>query len=532
MEMKRYILAFTLGLSGVALSAQDFNESVEVTNDLLVDLSGSQRKTVNMNIPDSISRFKLNFDYSVFARPYKGAYEFTPYNVLFRPLTRREDIPRLYVSAGAGYTFAPAIQAVYAPRLGDKLYLDVSQDFNGYVGEYDSNGAPYSGYELSELVGLHGRALLKSFVLSFGLSYNGLWAEDAVLQGKGFHSLAACLELSPSQRPVRLFDWSLGVDWHFATDRDCALDENAFSVKGTFSPKDKKPKWQPLINYSAGAISSGGQQSCDLVHVELNPRAEYTSGIFSSVVGFKIGSSGDFYCLPDMEISLRLLKNSTRIYAALGGDALVNSYYGYKMANSHFSTFYLPSLDGLLTSTLETVNAHVGIVGSWSSHLEYGVRAGYAKRTDTPLYSLASNVSRQPILVFADGERKYMQASVNWKSNTFDLNADALYQDVFMSEDLDAFLPAGFRMHVDGTYKSIDRLFVGASVDYVGERESMTYGVRPSFLDLGVHADFRLTPEFTLWMRGGNLLSQSVELCPFTGRHLPSVVVGVRLLVK
>ncbi len=532
MEMKRYILAVSLGLACVALSAQNFNESVEVTNDLLVDLSGSQRKTVNMNIPDSISKFKLNFDYSVFAQPYKGAYEFTPYNVLFRPLSQRESIPRFYVSAGAGYTFAPTFQAVYAPRLGDKFYFDVYQDFNGYVGDYNSNDSPYSGYELSEQFGLCGRALLKPFDLSFGLSYNGLWAEDFVLAGKGFHSLAAKLDLSSSRRPVKFLNWSLGAEWHFASDRDCELDENAFSVKGMFSPKNKKSKWQSVLNYSAGVVSVGGQQSDDLMYVELNPRLEYENGRFFSAIGFKIGSSDGFYYLPDMEVALRIFKNSMKIYAALSGEASINSYYGFKMANPHFSSFYLSSENELLFSSRETVNACVGIAGSWSSHFEYGVKSGYAKRTDAPLYSLISNVSKQPKIVFADGERTYAQALVSWKSSAFDLNADALYQDVLLSEERDAFLPAEFRMHVDGTYKSLDRLFLGASVDYVGERRSRVYATRPSYLDLGVHADFRFTPEFTLWMRGSNLLSQSVEICPFTGRHLPSIVMGIRLIVK
>ena len=65
-NVKRYILACTCVLLGAGLSAQTFNETVEVTNDLLVDMSGSERKTVEMEIPDSLSEFRLNFDYSVF----------------------------------------------------------------------------------------------------------------------------------------------------------------------------------------------------------------------------------------------------------------------------------------------------------------------------------------------------------------------------------------------------------------------------------------------------------------------------------
>ena len=59
----------------VALSAgaQNLNPTVSVTRDYEGKLMEVHKPSMAMFVPDSLHRFDLDFDYSVFANPYKGA---------------------------------------------------------------------------------------------------------------------------------------------------------------------------------------------------------------------------------------------------------------------------------------------------------------------------------------------------------------------------------------------------------------------------------------------------------------------------
>lgn len=537
MRYLKYILAQGAVFVGSVVSAQNFNESVEVTNDLIVDLSGSQRKTVEMAVPDSISKFNLNFDYSVFAKPYKGAYEFTPYNVLFRPVSSREKSPLLYLSAGAGFTFSPQFQAVVSPRLGEKVYLDVYQDFNGYVGPFRGKEGKYSGYDLEEVFGVHTRAFLKPFDLSFNTFYDGIWAKDFALDGQGFHSATAQLFLTSERAGAKYLDWNLGVDYHFAQENaaSSAINENAFHIKGSLAPvalTEKFPQWRAVVIYDGGYSAVSGALKDDLLHIGFNPRAEYVGERLSSTLGFKTGTCDGFYIFPDIELSYKIFKSALQLYLGVGGENDEHTYYSYKKSCHHFSEAYFQTDGDVLSATRELMDAYLGFRGVLSSYLEYSLQGGYSIRKNASLYSLAGEASMQALVCRADYNCFYLSPSLHWNSRSFEINANAFYQNVDTKSGTDAFLPAAFSAYGDFTYKSKDRIFLGFSLDYMGERVSGKYGSRPSYLDLGIHADAKLTPELTLWLRADNLLNRTVEDVPFTAHLWPSVTAGLRLVLR
>ena len=77
--MKRFFSTISAALLvTVSALAQNLNPVVEVTNTYEGRLSDIHKPDQLLNIPDSVTRFKLDFDYSVFEKPYKGAYEFSP----------------------------------------------------------------------------------------------------------------------------------------------------------------------------------------------------------------------------------------------------------------------------------------------------------------------------------------------------------------------------------------------------------------------------------------------------------------------
>ena len=100
----------------VPAGAQNINQSVQVTNDYLTRFADFQKQGGDLQVPDSLLRFDYSFDYSVFDTPYRGSYEFSPYRIDATPAARLSDANRLYLRAGAGYTFHPELQFAWRDR--------------------------------------------------------------------------------------------------------------------------------------------------------------------------------------------------------------------------------------------------------------------------------------------------------------------------------------------------------------------------------------------------------------------------------
>lgn len=80
-----YILAAALLSAAPGLLGQNFNPTVEVTNVYQGDASDIHKPQLEMAVPDSLLRFDLDFDYEVFDKAYRGAYNFSPYMLDMRP---------------------------------------------------------------------------------------------------------------------------------------------------------------------------------------------------------------------------------------------------------------------------------------------------------------------------------------------------------------------------------------------------------------------------------------------------------------
>lgn len=536
-NVKRYILACTCVLLGAGLSAQTFNETVEVTNDLLVDMSGSERKTVEMEIPDSLSEFRLNFDYSVFSKPYKGAYEFTPYNVLFRPISGQERRPLLYLDAGAGFAFNPTLSAVLTPRISDKFMMSVYQDFDGYVGQFNGNGGHYDGYELAERIGAQAWAWFKPVELSLNTFYRGMWTKDFALSGSPFHTFAIQADLTSKGHEVRSLHYGLTVDYRFSGDYDMpvALRENALEVRGYLTPVMLGTfKHRFTLFYDMGVDSYRGADENGVKYLKVNPKMTFLWKFLTLNAGLKATGyrfddrTSSLRLYPDLSVSIPLLKDRMEVVLGVTGGDKSNSYFTYKSENPHFTMDYFDDMRNTFKASKEFVNVFVGLSGSIGTRFQYKMTGGYSDMGNAPLYALAAPASNQVNVVLSRYYSSYLKGEWIWQSRSWDINSYAKYQKVSVEGDADVFTPADWNVYIDVTYNKLRRIFGGVSLEYMGSRDSRTMGSRPAYWDLGIHADYKIDSRMMVWLRGGNLLNQTVELVPFTSHRLPYLTAGLR----
>ena len=120
--MRKISTALALLALCAPLGAQNINQTVEVTNDYRTRFADFQKQGPTMTVPDSLFRFDYDFDYSVFETPYRGSYEFSPYRIEVTPEARQRDGSRLYLRAGAGFTFHPQLE--FAAQVLDEDAID------------------------------------------------------------------------------------------------------------------------------------------------------------------------------------------------------------------------------------------------------------------------------------------------------------------------------------------------------------------------------------------------------------------------
>lgn len=540
--MNRYITSFTILLLSCSLSAQNFNESVEVTNELQVDLSGSERKTLPMEIPDSISRFKLNFDYEVFSRPYKGAYEFTPYNVLFRPLSQSEKKAFFYLRAGAGFAFKPELVAVLTPRLGENFQLSVYQDFSAFAGDYKGmDKFIYSGHEVKELLGVQGLASFKNCDLDFDLNYRGIWAKDHNYSDSPFHSFGASIGLRQLHRENINIKYDLNLDFHSSVEKNPLSDlrENALDFSGFISPVLDFPL-QAEVGFNTGFDAYSVSSNWWTYYLKLDPRIKYhfknldlqAGFIFSLYTGGMRYQPIDFY--PDVKASWRLFKKSLTLYAGIGGGDDLNSFRSFKIGNAHFNRLYIQdNWSRMLNTSAVKTDYYLGAKGALGTSFQYDLKGGYAVHKAGVLYGLDPLLESQAVLRYADYNLAYMGAALSYRKAAYEINADLAYRK--MSYELsgaDFFELPAFTGNLDFTYNWIERIYIGMNLGIQSSRHSQLYDSLPAYVDLGIHASAQLNSYLSLWAKGENLLASRVEEIPFTAQRWPKISLGLCLIFR
>ena len=176
-----------LSLATAATAQQKIDPTLEVKRDFDVNLLEIQKGKLKTRFDDSISKFRLNFDYSIFDKPMTNLYEFTPL-----PSARPEEettvrSPLFYASGGINLPFNPHLQLYLQPRLSAPLSLVFYGKHNSF---YDKiplatvvDGTIVRGEEKASAPSSR-----NSIGANFGYNYKGGKLGVNLDYGKCFHS--------------------------------------------------------------------------------------------------------------------------------------------------------------------------------------------------------------------------------------------------------------------------------------------------------------------------------------------------------
>ena len=203
MDKRMTVFAVVSAVAAICSSdayCQTIDPTVEVTRDYVGKLIEVHKPLQTMPVPDSLQRFDLQFDYSIYDSPYKGSLEFSPLRIGIDPVTVPDRGRRLLLRAGAGYALQPVLDVVWSPLLEGRFRMSVYGSHRSYMGRYrdiglvSGNGGqtvvgdladagtnalspvsgPYSGHDMSTCAGMmlwmSGRVSCPMSALTGGLS--------------------------------------------------------------------------------------------------------------------------------------------------------------------------------------------------------------------------------------------------------------------------------------------------------------------------------------------------------------------------
>lgn len=589
MNMRKIYLVSAAMLMTAAVSfGQNFNPTVEVTNTYQGNASEVHKPLLGMNVPDSLLRFDLDFDYEVFEKPYQGAYSFKPYMLNMRPAKDAWRGRQLYLKAGAGYTLHPQFEFVYSPEQSGPFQMSVYASHKSYFGNYHEikpelqdglyrmkkSGGKFGGYDALTSAGFDGRYNWDRTILSFGIGYYGLAAKDSVMS-RSYNAFDFNARVRSNNDSESYFLYDIGLRGRVAND---GLDYKSFSFPDGVTVDKQNENWVlldglvgPVVNNSRSILVGFEAESAsysrfydgNIGRVALIPSYRFKSGRWNLNLGVKLefmfrndadtlsfgkmgGGKGQIV-YPDAHISFAVGGN-VALYADATGGSRLNTYSSQISENHHLNPSFLVApvyelITPLVDNTVEKVNARIGVRGSAASSFQFDVNGGVGLYGNALMESglFTAGGDLVPALAYSDYNLIYANALVGLRTGRVKIDADFRYRGVSFPDN-DA-LNLGFTLPkysggVRASYDISSRLYAGINVEAASWRDGKCASVAsedildvrvPGYVDLGVNCGYKFNRKWTLWLESGNLLCQTIQRTPFYAEKGPWVTAGISL---
>ena len=577
----KIVILIVLSLFSVSwtLGAQNLDPTVEVTREYEGKLMEIHKPALVMSVPDSLTRFALDFDYSVFENPYKGAYDFNPYSLSLRPSTSDSGENKFYLRAGAGYQLHPELDLVWSPKLRKNSFnVDVYALHRSFVGDYwkldvepvsdsecmltrkseSGDDGTWFGYDLMSRAGADCRYDSESVAVGFGAGYYGLSQKDR-LWDRNFNALDAHVGVSTKPEDPDMTTYDIGLSYRFGRDRLSSsglLSEHLLNFDLAFGPV-RRGNHRLSFDLGVETASYSDAFSCMVGEVSVSPRYVFGNDRTRLDLGLHLAKivrakdmdgmygAAEQYVYPDITFSWAVIPEAMKFYIKATGGNKINTYSSILSRNHHMTFAAAPAL---LDCTVERISAAAGFDGRISSRFSYNVRGGYANYANALLDAVDNSGVPCASLRYAPYQKWFV--SFDWALKTEDISFDGVlsydraWGDVFDSGYVSVAVlkPAFFTGDISFEYNWNRRIFCGADCSFSTSRKGV-FGVPPTmsdlvpqsileisgYADLGIFGEYATARGISFWLRVGNILNMTVQRNPLYAERGVNFTLGICL---
>ncbi|MBR3292423.1 MAG: TonB-dependent receptor [Bacteroidales bacterium] len=552
--MKRILSIFSLFFVLLPLRAQV--ATVEVSRPYDVNLDGIQKPVIPIYVDDSLHRFDVHFDYSIFNRPYSDLYDFTPYETIQLATVGANRTP--FVFGRFGTQYAPGDRGIMP---AGELYLQTKPKngfCSGLYGRHNSffgdlgrgfNADPV--LQTARMQNTVGGDLTYDWAtgeLMFDVKYDfdryRYTAEDPWERSQHHNnSVTASVNLNSAQKEENTVYYDVTFlyrnTWKdfmladiYGSPDTTRLREGFLNVNGYVGASFEKHRIYVDMNIEYASYS--GVHDFNIGVVEFSPIYQLNLRRLKAKLGVKFGSrygiwgeiaepgldlSARSSIFPDLDIRYTIVDKALWAHAVVTGGNDLNTYS--RMIDD--CPIVLPTcrmdfgsrpLDATLT--LESV-----ISGRLGIELEANYKIYRNKMIFTPVYYGINITQMMPS--YRNVDQFSVQGQVIWRSQDLTLGGRlryASYKDSYEKTAVtempkftgDAFLRYNFRerliAQLEFNYRSATSGTINVADDIVDR-----YQV-PSILDVDLNVNYLINKYITVFGKVGNLFNHRNQYMP------------------
>lgn len=548
--MKRLMMAsLVLLLSAVALRAQGFDPTVEVSRSYDVRLGEIHKPVLPVEIPDTLSRFGHTTDYSIFEKPYGNLYDFTPYDALrIKPMDPVR-LPLFYARLGLQMPIAPLVDIHLQKASRKGIYFDMALHHNSFFGgvpDAGGGGDPFSLKNTDNDAAAHMKIVWATGEAGFGLNYK--YASRYTVSPSGIpafsgfsrYGFSAGLRSTTENEKDIYYDFKFKYDGSRSGYRSAlpsgaladpvSVNENGFTLDGwvgtTFDIH------RIYIDMTIRFADYAGFKDYTVSVVEFSPIYEYSSKRFAGRFGVKFGNRFGLQesdalkapdgnnlnalsnVFPDIDARFELSKRSLWLHAIIGGGFDLNSY-GDLADRVPLLTPNTPMLMG--ARPLDMTLALEGVV---FGRFALNVSGGFVMQRGTPVYEPVVTTDGSPAeirLGFVNANTLVGGLDAFWKSSTVTTGGELRFRHYLALEGGPAItqLPSATgRLYF--RYNWRERLIGSLDYDFRSSVSGNTFGAWtvPWIHNVGLTLDYVVNHHFTIYGKLGNLFNCRNQYVP------------------
>ncbi|MEG1511253.1 MAG: hypothetical protein RR312_03250 [Bacteroidales bacterium] len=565
-----FVIACGFMCSSTLYAQQKINPTLEVRRNFDGKMLEINKSKLNTYVADSLSNFNLNFNYSIFDKPYRDMYEFTPLPSakIHSPVSAK--YPVFMANVGLGVPLNPNVELYFQPRLSKQNNTVLVKAFyNSFWGDIPLVGIT-NKYKTAEF---DDKVAADNYVVGAGAYYGHTWKGGRLNLGVDyssnyytyygfseytltedlfnlmdskymrdnfshtFNKFAANFNINSvdAQGKGAKFNYNFYASFQNTSDKialnsssNNKFNENLFKVGGEFGPTFGKYN-KFLIGINSETAIYSGFTDYHYGIIEFIPQYKFERKRLVLNIGAKLSgryTNNDYATeyhstfAPHVTVSYAIAKNNLWIYGIADGGNSVNSYSSLLDKNK----WVVPS-DNIMASSIPLL-IKGGLKGKAYDKFSYEVYASYTIHKG--LMQFINNSSGNRFLTaYSNHKELSFGGEVNWIAKEFTGGLKAKYSSYTKGKNStieNGHTPYGyapFEGTIYGEYNWRERIYIGAdmyfrsatpfyNVTYINDNPKVT-----EFFNLGVTAKYVINNNFTVYIQGSNLLNANIQYYSF-----------------
>ncbi|MCF0174884.1 MAG: hypothetical protein HUJ95_06040 [Bacteroidales bacterium] len=584
--MMRKTISVLMSISlAFGLQAQNMTPSVVVTKDYSTSIEASSGKTAyELSDPEGVKEFNIDFDYSVFETKYLGSYDFAPYLISVNPETPKLKENSFYLRAGAGYTLHPELEFIWSPVLFidkpdsvrtskflKRLRFNLYGAHNSHIGSYfdhrkyvtqgttgvfSKREISDKGSDLATNVGLSLCYDGEKANLVFGVDYGNLGADHRLYEfRRQFNTFDVYLNLKSHSVEQKHFYYDVAANFAMSTDNAYCpqlgsgrnVMENSFNASADLGQVfDMANSLLVKVDFNGLAYRSTTQTMNQGVYrVGINPRYKLQVNGLDLTLGVKLNYAwaagtglydiqSGFQIAPDLTARVVVKEKKCVLTIGVTGDNVL-ARYNQLVYKSHFIA------PNRVCNAKIPYSVRLGLSGNIGRVFDYNIYGFFSAARSTPLYqvsyisSLGGYASQ---FSFTDFSRAggHIDLSLYFKAVRFHTEWEAAYswfrKGVPAETTIGTFLPAVCKSYSSLDFNVSRRIIIGLDLEFRTSMKASAEGevnqlIIPHYENLGFKMEWKTARNLSLWLRGRNLLCQSIQYTPLYGEKGLSFTAGI-----